>query len=72
MTNTLRAILLVALFCLIMAAVLPTWDWFQCSRHAGGTACTPSPMAANAGRAWAQNASTLLALAVPCPGGNKR
>jgi hypothetical protein len=63
MNNILGHALLAAVFCLLMAAVIPSLDWVQCTRHVGGTAC--QVQAGKAREAWAGNGATLLAIAVP-------
>ena len=63
MNNILSHVLLIAVACLIVAALIPSADWLQCTRHAGGAACRASAAAAS-GR-WDGVATTLLAIAVP-------
>ena len=63
MSNVLSHALLAAVLCLLMAAIIPSLDWVQCTRHAGGAACrVPAAMAREA---WAGTGATLLAIAVP-------
>ena len=63
MNSILSHALLAAVLCLLMAALIPTLDWVQCTQHAGGAACRTS--AGMAREAWAGTGATLMAIAVP-------
>jgi hypothetical protein len=60
--NILSHALFAAVLCLLMAATIPTLDWLQCTRNAGGLACRVA--AAQSREAWAGTGATLLAIVV--------
>lgn len=54
--------LFLACLCLVIAALIPTISWIQCTTHAGGISCNPAAQGAREG--WLTAANVLLGLVI--------
>lgn len=61
MSTFLGYALLLACACLMVAALVPTLDWIQCSIHHGGMACRGASQSAR--EAWLATGVNLISLA---------